>query len=229
MAYLYYAVRKGKTRGLVNTWAECQEMIRGVSGAEFKGFNSEQDAYDYLDGKNVAKAVGNLLSKPEDSSTANVYARGSFLNGTTDIGIVLEGQTRTWKFYGEIVCNDFESARGFAGELIATMVAAQLCRDMGFTNVNIANAYDGAEKWYTGEWGARGSLQNEYLKCLTWLTRNAGINFSFTKCNKGSKGRWLSDAEKMITRSKEQRHYIDKMKTFMCQLAAKDVPLYSIS
>lgn len=51
MAWNFYAVRKGKTTGVVTSWAECQEMVKGVSGAEFKGFNSEQEAQAYQIGR----------------------------------------------------------------------------------------------------------------------------------------------------------------------------------
>ena len=43
-----YAVRKGKKTGLFYTWDECKDAVSGYSGAEYKGFASEDEARDYL-------------------------------------------------------------------------------------------------------------------------------------------------------------------------------------
>ena len=51
MAKKYYAVRKGKTTGIFESWNECKESVSGYSGAEYKGFLSVDDALAYLDGR----------------------------------------------------------------------------------------------------------------------------------------------------------------------------------
>lgn len=43
-----YAVRKGTVPGIYATWAECEAQVRGVSGAEYKGFKSEAEARAWL-------------------------------------------------------------------------------------------------------------------------------------------------------------------------------------
>lgn len=45
-----YAVRKGKKTGLFYSWDECKASIDGVSGAVYKGFLTEAEAREYLDG-----------------------------------------------------------------------------------------------------------------------------------------------------------------------------------
>ena len=39
-----YAVYKGKVPGVYNEWPECQAQVDGVSGANYKGFKSRQEA-----------------------------------------------------------------------------------------------------------------------------------------------------------------------------------------
>lgn len=229
MAWKFYAVRHGKTRGVVTTWAECQAMVNGVSGAEYKGFNLEEEAYAYLNGQTSATASLTQIKKPDSPEVVNVYARGRSADGIADIGVVIESQSKTWEFFGEIVNSEFRPSRGFGGELVATMVAAQLCRELGFTQIHILNKYEGVEKWFNGTWTARDFLPIEFVKCLKWLEGHALMHFSFQKISKGTKSRWLSDAERLVSRSGEQRKYIDPHKTFMCQLVANDVPLFSIS
>ena len=47
--YLLYAVSKGKTTGLFIHWLTCNESTNGVKGATFKGFNSLDEAKQYLE------------------------------------------------------------------------------------------------------------------------------------------------------------------------------------
>ena len=43
----YYAVRRGRTRGVFSTWDECRLQVEGISN-EFKGFNTIPEAHAYL-------------------------------------------------------------------------------------------------------------------------------------------------------------------------------------
>ena len=45
----YYAVRKGLTIGIFETWAECQAATTGYSNAEYKSFSSIEEAQSYID------------------------------------------------------------------------------------------------------------------------------------------------------------------------------------
>ena len=44
----YYAVRRGYNCGLYFTWLDCERQVTGYSGAQFKGFQSKEDAENYL-------------------------------------------------------------------------------------------------------------------------------------------------------------------------------------
>lgn len=44
----YYAVRAGRTVGVFPTWAECQAQVCGFSGAEFKRFGEEAEAWSWI-------------------------------------------------------------------------------------------------------------------------------------------------------------------------------------
>ena len=43
----YYAVRKGHTRGIFESWEECRPEVEGIAN-EFKGFKHLSDAQAYL-------------------------------------------------------------------------------------------------------------------------------------------------------------------------------------
>lgn len=50
-----YAVAKGKTTGIFNTWEECQESVKGISGAIYKSFKGE---YARTDAENFLRNSG---------------------------------------------------------------------------------------------------------------------------------------------------------------------------
>lgn len=51
----YYAVRKGRTIGVFDNWAECEESVLGFSGSEYKGFKTKEGAQHYLKLKDTSK------------------------------------------------------------------------------------------------------------------------------------------------------------------------------
>ncbi len=44
MAKYYYGVKEGRQIGIYNTWSECEEQVKGYSGAVFKKFSNYEDA-----------------------------------------------------------------------------------------------------------------------------------------------------------------------------------------
>jgi ribonuclease HI len=48
-----YAVRRGRTPGLYETWSECQRQTTGFRGAEFKSFTSRAEAQAWVDAANA--------------------------------------------------------------------------------------------------------------------------------------------------------------------------------
>ena len=50
MAKKYYAVKRGRKTGIFTVWAECAAQVQGFQGAVYKGFMTEAEARDWLDG-----------------------------------------------------------------------------------------------------------------------------------------------------------------------------------
>lgn len=44
----YYAYVAGNEKGVAESWTECEEMVKGVPGAKFKSFGSEEEAKQWL-------------------------------------------------------------------------------------------------------------------------------------------------------------------------------------
>jgi hypothetical protein len=54
----YYAVRVGRQPGIYRTWEDCEVQVKGYSKAQFKGFDSRDEAQQYLGGGYAAAAGG---------------------------------------------------------------------------------------------------------------------------------------------------------------------------
>jgi ribonuclease HI len=65
----YYAVRVGRNTGIFSTWAECHEQVKSFSNAEFKSFNSRNEAENYL------KEIGEVsIQNQYESTQANLQS-----------------------------------------------------------------------------------------------------------------------------------------------------------
>lgn len=64
----YYAVAKGRSTGVYQSWGDCENQVKGYSGATFKKFDSASSAQEF-----VASQGGGSRS----SSGSNYYDSGS--------------------------------------------------------------------------------------------------------------------------------------------------------
>lgn len=217
MAKKVYAIRKGNKTGLVYSWYECKEAITGFSGAEYKGFNSVEDAKAYLEASNVNNTHKLIIT---DDNTVNIFIGSSYKDGKAFIGIVTESSSKTHKFYGVVNCGQYSSLSSIAGELLSVLIGVQIAKDMGYTNLNIYYNYDGVKLWYTGEWRAKGDLQIKYVALLKSLQVQNNLNYNF-----------IDEYDKhmvnsLITRAKNFRYDIDIDLILKGILTVRNIGLY---
>ena len=230
MAKKYYAIRKGNKVGIVYSWDDCKSAITGYSGAEYRGFNDEDEAIAYLNGhelvKNKESGKKLILSEPTSNDVVNIYTDGSFKDGSVAFGVYIQASNnRKFKFYGVVECKQYASLNNIAGELLAVLVGVQLAKDMGFKRYNIVYDYEGVESWYNGTWQARGNLQSIYVTLLNQLRTQYNLAFKFFKVtgHSGVEGNVIAD--KMATRARNFMDYVDLNTILRGILTVKDVPL----
>ena len=68
MAKKYYAVKRGRKTGLFTVWAECAAQVQGFQGAVYKGFMTEAEARDWLDGASSACPAKRSTARTETKS-----------------------------------------------------------------------------------------------------------------------------------------------------------------
>lgn len=230
MAKKCYAVRKGHRTGIVYSWDECQKMTAGFSGAEYRGFGSEEEAEAYMRGKEVAtdESTGEKvqITKPSQNNEVNLYTDGSFKDGTVSFGIYLEAKERGFKFYGVVNCPQYVSINNIAGELLAVLVGVQVAKDMGYKKINIHYDQNGVEAWYSGAWTANGQLQKIYITLMNQLRLQNDLTFVFrhVKGHSGIQGNVIAD--QMAKRARNFRHVVDLNTILRGILTVRDVPLF---
>ena len=179
----FYAVRRGREKGIFSSWEECKKQVVGFAGAEYKSFSSINDAQDYLDQtfsgeerpkkkkmsreqkleyyKNVAENLSNEIPKGKMIA----YVDGSFdkEKNRYSCGCVMitQGDVSVFSDFG--MRPEAVPSRNVAGELTAAMYAVKAAAEKGIRDVTIYHDYSGLAKWYKKEWKAPSFCAARYL------------------------------------------------------------------
>lgn len=184
----FYAVRKGHSVGIFESWEECKAAVEGFSGAEYKGFTNRAEAEEYLGV--VASAC--LVAQVEDAvarhnesiapDTLITYVDGSYEHSLEKyafgcVFLMPDGTIYVENGSG----NNPESAklRNVTGEMLGAMFAVRFAIKNGFKKVEIRYDYEGVEKWVTGAWKSKTELTQKYAFSMQMW--QAQIQMSFTK------------------------------------------------
>lgn len=183
-----YAVRKGRQAGLFYSWPQCQEQIKGYSGAEYKSFKTEEEANAYLAGA-VNKAVPSLPTGEISDDVMLAYVDGSYNIATKEYsaGVVIlwKGEEVTFSQKG----NDPELApmRNVAGETMGAKIAMTYALEQGVPTIVIYHDYEGIEKWCTNAWEAKQEGTKKYKQFYEQAAKQLEIHFVKVKAHSGDK------------------------------------------
>jgi ribonuclease HI len=79
----FYAVLRGRTPGVYKTWKECSSQVTGYSGAEYKGFHSEEDARKFAGLESRSRKAESILERSSQTKKP-CRERTDFLRLYTD-------------------------------------------------------------------------------------------------------------------------------------------------
>ena len=181
----FYAIKN--TQQIVTTWAECEAIVKGMSGAQYKSFKSEKEAEAFLnDSKTESKSdtieVVNYVSEngikgtitvAEDINPFNleltpsgtIYAVDGSFNADTKVygaGIAQYDRTEYVMSTKRISGNrpEFASARNVAGEVVAFATAIAMAVEKRQNEITIICDYEGDFRW-----AAPKSVKVNNVKC----------------------------------------------------------------
>jgi len=72
----FYGIKKGKKKGVYSSWAECFPLVFGYRNAEFKKFDTEDEAFVYINQENNLQ----VITKQVITKQIHIYTDGSCRN-----------------------------------------------------------------------------------------------------------------------------------------------------
>ena len=205
-----YGVKNGKIPGIYQTWQECEKQIKGYSGAEYKGFSSEEEAKIYVYGTGVdismvsdkknqkktleEKGKTTMVSNNtiKDPNVLKAYVDGSYNQRTKEYscGVVLLLNGKELLFSKKGSTPHLASMRNVAGELLGAQYAmAFALKNQGkFKELWIFHDYSGIEMWCTGKWKTKQAGTEAYKKYYQEKIRgNIDVRFKKVKAHSGDR------------------------------------------
>lgn len=153
-----YAVRKGRTTGLFQTWDDCKRQVDGFPGAQYKSFNTWKEAATYMEGDPGTKAACPEHFVPE---YPYAFTDGSYNIQTGQAGwggfLSVDDKTRHI-LQGTVTDPGWNAMRNVAGETCGAMDAIRKALELKLTTLHIYYDYSGVELWNVpksnGGWAA---------------------------------------------------------------------------
>ena len=167
----FYAVKKGYKVGVYNTWDECKKQVNGFSGAEYKSFQTLDEAYEYMGVKKDAI---------REYGSGVVILRNDIVEKTYSI----KGNEES-----------LVGMRNVAGEIEASKMAMKYCIDNNIRYLKLYFDYEGIEKWCVGVWKANKEGTIEYKKFYDSIKDKLHVEFIKVKAHSGD--RYNEEADKL--------------------------------
>ena len=191
----FYAVRKGRKTGVFTNWKEVQKLIIGFPSAEYKSFESEEEAKKYMTEESRYIESINLNDIP-----VYAFVDGSF-NPKTLIygcgGFLVDQRDKNYpKKYIITGCgNDEEmfTMRNVAGEIMGSELAIKKAVSLKIPEITILYDYFGIQKWATGEWKRNKEGTKAYYEFIQSVKDKIKINFVKVRGHTGIEGNEEAD------------------------------------
>lgn len=209
-----YAVKRGRSIGIFETWDACKNAVDGYPGAEYKSFLTIDEANKYLsDGKIEMESA--TLENGEECSFNQViaYVDGSFDEklGVYSFGcIIITPNGEIIKESGNGNNPESLALRNVTGEMLGAMYAVKWCDTNGYPSLQICYDYTGLEMWATGAWKAKNTLTGKYTEFMKENQKK--INISFKKISAHTGDKYNEEADKLAKAALISGNGIPKIK-----------------
>ncbi|MDD3225287.1 MAG: ribonuclease H family protein [Clostridium sp.] len=168
---------------IVNTWPQCETLVKGVKGAKYKSFTSLSGAEEYL------KDDGRIL-KPSsyefEKDLHYAYVDGSFNSSSYEYGyafVVVYNSVVEYIENGSGKYDSKNSIRQIAGELKAAVKAAEYAKEQRLDELIIVHDYVGVCYHATGQWERKDESSKKYYKHINEIINSTKLKLKFLKVN----------------------------------------------
>ncbi|HAG43549.1 MAG TPA: ribonuclease HI, partial [Clostridium sp.] len=171
---------------MVNTWAECLALVKGVKGAQYKSFESLKEAKEYLSEEKK------LLKKGVDSypmDCIHVYVDGSYNLQSEKFSygmVAVRDDVIEYMENGEAEDNSQKQLRQIAGELMGAIKAVEYAKLIGERKLVIFHDYEGIYHHAIGTWERKDSSSKEYYDKINSYINKDNMEIIFVKTDSHS-------------------------------------------
>lgn len=197
MAKKYYSVRKGRNKGIYESWDACKEQVAGFKGAEFKSFLKREDAEAFLQGRTIEASDQKALVQTE----AVAYVDGSYEKESCrySCGAVLFYKDEKIEFSESDNDPELAEMRNVAGEIMGATVVMDHCLAHNIPSITIYHDYEGVAKWANGEWKTNKAGTKAYAAYCKKVREKVFVHFVKVKGHSGD--RYNDEADALAKRA----------------------------
>lgn len=187
----FYAVKKGRKRGIYKTWDECRVHVEGFKGAIYKAFSSYDEAYSFISSEYIVNENDDekdlIKSTKTSIDVAEAYVDGSYSDQYKmySYGVVVLHNNEVIKFSGRGNESDNLPMRNVAGELLGAIEAIKWALKNGIEKIIIYYDYEGIEKWALGLWKANKKGTQYYKEFFDSINKRLAVSFVKVKAHTG--------------------------------------------
>jgi len=159
----YYAVKAGRTIGVFDSWAACQESINGFSGADFKSFSTQEEAKAYIN--NVDIALRTIKADIEQGYVV-AFCDGSFDKNKNRYSygvLIIDSTMQEHEICGSAQNVKYTSSNNIIGEILGVINALDWAVSNGCERIKVYHDYEGLSKWISGEWVAKSEAAKSFV------------------------------------------------------------------
>ncbi|WP_291581136.1 ribonuclease H family protein [Clostridium sp. UBA6640] len=171
---------------MVNTWAECLALVKGVKGAQYKSFESLNEAKEYLSEEKKLLKKG-IDSYPMDC--IHVYVDGSYNLQSEKFSygmVAVRNDVIEYMENGEAEDNSQKQLRQIAGELMGAIKAVEYAKSIGERKLVIFHDYEGIYHHAIGTWERKDSSSKEYYDKINSYINKDNMEIIFVKTDSHS-------------------------------------------
>lgn len=219
----FYAVKIGKNPGIYKNWKECEEQVKGFSGAKFQKFNTIDEANVYMEQPVDDEPKHGKIDDEDQMPDSKIieYIKDGYLVTFTDgsysetekvytFGLVIidNEKLKYETLYAKRNTEKFLQYGNISGEVFAVIEAISYAVEKSKEKLLICHDYNGIGKWARGEWKA----EKEISKLLISIIKKFSdiLKIEFVQVSGHSVNRFNRIADSLATEAYAKKNKIRK-------------------
>jgi ribonuclease HI len=195
-----YAVKRGRTIGVFDSWTSCNESIKGFSGAEFKSFNTQEEAEAYIKDIDI---IFETVQNDIDQGFIVAFCDGGYdeKKDRYSYGVVIiDAAMQEHEICGSSRNEKYISSKNIIGEVLGVINALDWALSNGYEKIKIYHDYEGLSRWISEEWKAESEVAKMYVSIFK--NKFAGLlHVEFNKVKGHSNNKYNDKADELATRA----------------------------